>query len=53
MRAKFLLAGVVSMSFAAVGLAQNQPSPGPTNPVPPDPQSKSGATIVVNPTEEE
>lgn len=37
---------------ATVGLAQTSPSPGPTNPVPPNPQAKPG-TIVINPTEEE
>ena len=33
-------------------LAQTQ-APGPTNPTPPNPQAQPGATMVINPTEEE
>lgn len=29
------------------------PAPGPTNPVPPNPQAQPGATIVINPTQDE
>jgi hypothetical protein len=40
------------LSTAAVVCAQS-PTPGPTNPVPPNPQAHPGATIVINPTIEE
>lgn len=50
MRYAALLAVAVCASPA---LAQNAPSPGPTNPSVPNPQAKPGATIVVNPTEQE
>ena len=36
---------------ATASLAQT--TPGPTNPVPPNPQAKPGATMVINPTEDE
>jgi len=41
------------MAPPSASIAQSTPSPGPTNPVPPNPQAKSGATIVVNPTADE
>jgi hypothetical protein len=47
----FLVA--VSCCIGAAAFAQTGPSPGPTNPVPPNPQAKPGATIVVNPTTDE
>jgi hypothetical protein len=50
------LTAVTAVVCAALSMgakAQNSPAPGPTNPIPPNPQSKSGATIVVNPTVEE
>jgi hypothetical protein len=49
-------AAAVSVAFIiliAVSLAQTTPSPGPTNPTQPNPQSKPGATMVINPTDEE
>ena len=33
--------------------AQSPPSPGPTNPVPPQSEPNSKTTIVINPTDEE
>ena len=33
--------------------AQTAPAPGPTNPIQPNLQAQPGATIVVNPTEQE
>jgi hypothetical protein len=55
----FVLATVLSMTLlltsAAVVSAQTTPapSPGPTNPIPPNPQAQPGATIVINPTTDE
>lgn len=43
--------------LAGIAVAQNSPGPttgpGPTNPVPPNPQSQPGADIVLNPTADE
>ena len=36
-----------------VASAQTAPAPGPTNPTQPNPQAQPGATIVINPTEQE
>ena len=33
--------------------AQTAPTPGPTNPTQPNPQAQPGATIVINPTQQE
>jgi hypothetical protein len=43
---------LVSFGGANCVLAQSTPgpTPGPTNPTPPNPQAKPGSTIVVNPT---
>ena len=48
-----IICTVIGLCCATTAFAQTSPTPGPTNPVPPNPQSKSGATIVINPTEEE
>jgi hypothetical protein len=37
----------------AAAAAQNTPAPGPTNATPPNPRAQPGATIVINPTEQE
>lgn len=50
-RAAFAIALMVSSGVLAQGTPS--PTPGPTNPTPPNPQSKEGATIVINPTIEE
>jgi hypothetical protein len=47
------ITGALLVCCCSVALAQNAPSPGPTNPAPPNPQGKEGATIVINPTAEE
>lgn len=47
------VATAFGLALAATAVAQNLPAPGPTNPVPANPQAKPGATIVVNPTEQE
>jgi hypothetical protein len=51
---KALLASLIA-GGATSGLAQNMPSPGPTNPnqPPPNPQAQPGATMVINPTVDE
>ena len=49
-RTSVVLAAAV-MACATASLAQT--TPGPTNPTPPNPQAKPGATMVVNPTEDE
>jgi hypothetical protein len=43
----------VWLSSVVLALAQNTPAPGPTNPTPPNPQAQPGATMVINPTEQE
>jgi hypothetical protein len=40
----------VWLSSVVMALAQNTPAPGPTNP---NPQAQPGATMVINPTEQE
>lgn len=47
------LIALVTSATVAIAQTTPSPSPGPTNPVPPNPQSGPGATIVVNPTEVE
>lgn len=44
---------VLALVGAASASAQTTPSPGPTNPSVPNPQAKPGATIIINPTEDE
>ena len=46
--AAFLVFGVTNAAPA-----QTAPTPGPTNPTQPNPQAHPGATIVINPTEQE
>jgi hypothetical protein len=49
-----LLAACAQALLASAGEGQTGSGPGPTNPAPPtNPQSKPGATIVINPTAEE
>ena len=44
----FLVFGVTNAAPS-----QTAPTPGPTNPTQPNPQAQPGATIVINPTEQE
>lgn len=46
-------AALLTVALHRVASAQSTPAPGPTNPIPPNPQSQPGATIVINPTLEE
>ncbi len=48
-----VLAGIVLLAFGLPAFAQQGPSTGPTNPIPPNPMSKDGATMVINPTKAE
>jgi hypothetical protein len=48
-----MISTVIGLCCAMAAFAQTTPTPAPTNPVQPNPQSKSGATIVINPTDEE
>ena len=45
----------LGLCLATLLMAQGapSPSPGPTNPVPPAPQAKPGADLVINPTTDE
>jgi hypothetical protein len=52
LHAASLAAGFL-VGTALAASAQTAPTPGPTNPTPPNPQAQPGATIVVNPTEQE
>ena len=47
------LAGALALCVTAVAGAQDKQTPGPTKPVQPNPQAKPGATMVLNPTQEE
>ena len=48
------MAAVVVVSYARLAGAQTAPTPGPTNPAPaPNPLSKPGSDLVINPTTEE
>lgn len=49
--AAWMLAAMLGGS-AAFGQGTS-PTPGPTNPIPPNPQSQGSSTIVINPTEAE
>jgi hypothetical protein len=42
----------LSLPLAMTALAQTQ-APGPTNLTPPNPQAQPGATMVINPTEQD
>jgi hypothetical protein len=53
-----VIAVTLLLSATVMASAQGQsptpaPAPGPTNPVPPNPQAQPGATIVINPTQDE
>jgi hypothetical protein len=53
---RFLVKTLIADLWAALStmaLAQNAPAPGPTNPLPPNPQAQPGANMVINPTEQE
>ena len=50
---KTTLAAFLVIGATNAALAQTAPTPGPTNPTQPDPQAQPGATIVINPTEQE
>lgn len=50
----FFLVVATTMWVARPALAQTSPTPGPTNPTPaPNPLSKPGTDLVINPTTEE
>jgi len=52
--ATLLLVMTVSANAQVQGQSPTpSPAPGPTNPVPPNPQAQPGATIVINPTNDE
>ena len=50
---KVSLAAFLVLGATNVAPSQTAPTPGPTNPTQPNPQAQPGATIVINPTEQE
>jgi hypothetical protein len=53
MSTRWIAGALLGLCGATVVMAQGTPSPGPTNPTPPLPQTKPGADLVINPTTEE
>ena len=48
-----VLIAIAAVLSATPSFAQTTPGPGSTNPTPSNPQAKPGATMVINPTEDE